>query len=124
MFNFIFCTLFIVAAALQYNDPDPYLWVPLYLYTAFLCALAARQKYYRRLYLAGIIGYSFYAVYLLFSKEGVLDWLGNHEAENIAQSMKASQPWIENAREFFGLLIMIIVLLINFFYSKKKLKLL
>ncbi len=28
--------------------------------------------------------------------------------------MKASQPWIEDTREFFGLFIIIIVLLVNF----------
>jgi hypothetical protein len=50
----------------------------------------------------------------------VLDWLTKHNAANIAGSMKAEKPWIEDTREFFGLMIMIIVLLIDYFYSRKK----
>jgi hypothetical protein len=36
--------------------------------------------------------------------------------------MKASAPWIEETREFFGLLILIIVLMINYFVSKRPIK--
>jgi hypothetical protein len=34
--------------------------------------------------------------------------------------MKAEKPWIEDTREFGGLLILIVVMLIDFFYSKRK----
>jgi hypothetical protein len=118
-FNIIFCVLFIIAAALQYNDPDPYIWVPIYLYSAGLCFLAAREKYFPKAYLIGIVLYLIYAVYLFFDKTGVLNWATDHQAENIAQSMKATKPWIEETREFFGLLIAVIVLFINLVYSKR-----
>jgi len=36
--------------------------------------------------------------------------------------MKAEKPWIEETREFFGLVILIFVLLIDFFYGKLKMK--
>jgi hypothetical protein len=36
--------------------------------------------------------------------------------------MKAEKPWIEETREFFGLVILILVLLIDFFYAKAKMK--
>ena len=42
--------------------------------------------------------------------------------ENIAETMKAEKPWIEETREFFGLVILIVVLLIDFFYAKTKMK--
>ncbi|MEJ7694786.1 transmembrane 220 family protein [Daejeonella sp.] len=120
-FNIIFCVLFIISAGLQYNDPDPYLWVPIYLYGAFFCFKAYQEKYYPKAYLAGVIVFLVYAVYLFFDKDGVLNWLNEHHAENIAHSMKASAPWIEETREFFGLLILIIVLLINYTsYRRKK----
>ena len=45
IFNFFFVIVFIVFAALQYNDPDPYIWVPLYLYAALLCWLATKKKF-------------------------------------------------------------------------------
>ena len=41
IFNITFCILFVISAALQYNDPDPWLWIPLYLYGALLCWLAS-----------------------------------------------------------------------------------
>jgi hypothetical protein len=122
IFNIIFCFLFIVFAALQYNDPDPYLWVPIYMYTAVLCWLAARQRYFIKAYLFGIVVYAIYAVYKIFDTNGLLDWFKLHHAENIAETMKAEKPWIEESREFFGLVILIIVLVINYFAAIKKRK--
>lgn len=115
VFNLIFCLLFIICAALQYNDPDPWLWMPIYLYGAVLCWLAFRKKYYPKAYLAGIGVYGVYALYLFFAQDGVIDWISKHQAENIAGSMKASKPWIEDTREFFGLFILITVLLIDYY---------
>jgi len=120
VFNLLFCLLFILSAALQYNDPDPYIWMPIYLYGAVLCWLAFRNKFYPRAYLTGIIIYAVYAAGLFFWKNGVLDWINKHNAEDIAATMKAEKPWIEETREFFGLIILIVVLMINYFYAKRK----
>lgn len=122
IFNIIFCILFIISAALQYNDPDPYVWMPIYLYGAAFCWLAAKGKYYPKLYLAGIAVYAVYAIYKFVEQNGVWDWVTRHNAENIAGTMKASTPWIEDTREFFGLAILIGVLLIDYFYAKRKQK--
>ncbi len=119
-FNIIFCILFIISAGLQYNDPDPYIWVPIYLYGAFLCFKAYKGIYYPKAYLAGIIVFLIYGVFLFFDKYGVLSWISDHHAENIAGSMKASAPWIEETREFFGLLILVVVLLINYTVYRRK----
>lgn len=118
-FNLIFCLLFILSAVLQYNDPDPYIWVPIYLYGAWYCYQAFRSKYFPKAYLAGILVFSIYALFLLFDKTGVLSWYKEHEAENIVQSMKATKPWIEETREFGGLLILIIALAVNYFVFRK-----
>ena len=120
VFNLICCLLFVFSAALQYNDPDPYLWMPIYMYGAVLCWLAFRNKYYPKAYLIGIFIYLGYAIYLFFANDGVLDWINKHNAEDIASTMKAEKPWIEGTREFFGLIILIVVLAINFFYAKKR----
>ncbi|MBC7758026.1 MAG: transmembrane 220 family protein [Phormidesmis sp. FL-bin-119] len=114
VFNFLFTLLFLISATLQYNDPDPYLWIPIYLYGAFLCFKAYQGIYYPKAYLAGILVYLIYGTYLLFDTNGVLSWLNEHNAGNIAQSMKATAPWIEETREFFGLLILTAVLFINY----------
>ncbi|WP_255578545.1 transmembrane 220 family protein [Chitinophaga sp. sic0106] len=119
-FNIFFAVIFVVFAGLQYNDPDPYVWMPIYLYAAILCAMAARSRFYSKLYLLGIGIYLVYAIYLFFTRDGVVDWATQHQAENIAQSMKATKPWIEDTREFFGLFICIIALGVNYFYAKAK----
>ena len=122
IFNLLFAILFLIFAGLQYNDPDPYVWIPIYLYAAILCWLAARNKFYPTAYLVGIIIYAAYALYLFFTSDGVLDWIEKHNAENIAGSMKASTPWIEDTREFFGLFITIAVLAANWIYAKRKVR--
>lgn len=118
--NILFSVLFIFFALLQYNDPDPYIWGPLYLYAAGCCLLASRQKYYPKAYVGGIGVYLLYALYHLIMVNGVLDWYQGHQAENIIDSMQDGKPWIENTREFGGLLIMTVVLLLNYRAFKKK----
>lgn len=120
IFNIIFAILFLISAVLQYNDPDPYLWIPIYMYGVVICWQAFRNKYYPGACIFGIVVFTVYAVYLFFTEDGVLDWIQEHNAENIAGTMKASTPWIEDTREFFGLIILIVVLFINFFYGRSK----
>lgn len=120
VFNLIFIVLFVLFAALQYNDPDPYIWVPLYLYAAWLCYRSLQRKYNPFLFGIGLTVYGLYAAYLIVGKTGVLSWWTEHEAENIAQSMKATKPWIEETREFFGLAIVITVVLVNLFWLTKQ----
>jgi len=120
IFNIIFIVYFVFCAALQYNDPDPYLWIPLYLYAAYLCYRAVQKKYDPLLYYIGLAVYIIYAVYLFFDRTGVLNWQTEHHGESLVQSMKATKPWIEEAREFFGLVIVIVVLLINMRWLKRR----
>jgi hypothetical protein len=60
-------------------------------------------------------------VYKIFDANGLIDWITKHDAQNIAETMKAERPWIEESREFFGLLILIAVLLVDYFYARKRL---
>lgn len=118
--NLFFSLLFLACAALQYNDADPYIWIPIYLFAAFLCWQAFRGSYYPRLYAGGIMIFTAYAAYFFFTENGVLDWIQKHNAENIAATMQAQKPWIEDTREFFGLVIIIMVLLLNLWYTRRK----
>ncbi|MCR9140671.1 MAG: transmembrane 220 family protein [bacterium] len=40
LFSLLFCGLFVASAALQYNDPDPWIWIVAYILPAIL-SLAA-----------------------------------------------------------------------------------
>ena len=119
IFNLIFCFIFIVFGALQYNDPDPYLWIPIYLFAAFLCWKASKGAFHPMITLTSIAFFTLYAIYKVFDQNGLLDWVNIHHAENIAETMKAEKPWVEESREFFGLVIIIAVLVTNYFYGRK-----
>jgi Transmembrane family 220, helix len=119
-FNIVFILVFILFAALQYNDPDPYLWMPIYLYPAVLCYLAAKQKPVNKMaYWVGFLIFGVYAMYKFFDANGILDWIKYHHATSIAATMKAEQPWVEESREFFGLVIILAVMAFNYFKGKK-----
>jgi Transmembrane family 220, helix len=118
VFNIIFIVIFIIFTGLQYNDPDPYIWMPIYLYVAYLCYLAIKGKAPVALYVIGYIAYGAYAIYLLVDSTGVLSWINQHHSESIVQTMKATKPWIEETREFGGLLINMIVMTINLIWVK------
>ncbi|MES2649076.1 MAG: transmembrane 220 family protein [Bacteroidota bacterium] len=119
IFNSIFIILFVLFAVLQYNDPDPYVWIPIYLFAAYLCWCSYRKNYKPQLFQIALVVFILYDLYLFFDKTGVLNWAVQHQSESIVQTMKATKPWIEETREFFGLLIVIIVLIINMIYLRK-----
>ncbi|MFN8248114.1 MAG: transmembrane 220 family protein [Ferruginibacter sp.] len=120
IFNIFFIVYFILCAGLQYNDPDPYVWIPIYLYAAYLCYQALKGRYNRILYYIGLAVYAGYAAYLFYDKTGVLDWMKEHHSESLVQSMKATKPWIEETREFFGLAINMVVLIINMIWLGRR----
>jgi hypothetical protein len=122
VFNWFFIVTFIVFAGLQYNDPDPYVWMPIYLYAAFLCWLSIRNKFSPAAYWVGFVVYGAYALYKAFDENGLIDWIRKHHAQNIAETMKAETPWVEETREFFGLVIVITVLAINYIYLSRQKK--
>ena len=117
--NLIFSILFALFALLQYNDPDPYLWIPLYGYACVVCFLNYKNKYDKFTHIAGIIFCLGFGIKQLFTKDGVMDWVNRHNSENLVQSMKATKPWIENTREFGGLMIILLAVLINMILHKK-----
>ncbi|MCS3733027.1 transmembrane 220 family protein [Mucilaginibacter dorajii] len=119
IFNIVFVVLFVIFAGLQYNDPDPYVWMPIYLYCAFFCFMAIKKKFYPLWYGVGIVIFMLYAGYKVFDNNGLIDWLQRHHAESLVETMKAEKPWIEETREFFGLLICVAVLAINWVYGER-----
>ncbi|MEY4627695.1 MAG: hypothetical protein RLZZ595_21 [Bacteroidota bacterium] len=119
IFNWIMVFVFVVFALLQFNDPDPYLWIPVYGYTALVCMLNARNKFDSFANYGLIIFCFIYGIKLIIATDGVFSWLTEHEAENLVQSMKAKKPWIENTREFGGLITIAGTALINIIKNKK-----
>ena len=106
MLHKILAGIFILFAAWQYNDPDFYIWIPIYLIVAIVIILFDRRKSNLRvlqillgLYILGMISYY----------PDVISWIQNG-TPSIANSMQAESPFIEFIREFFGLGICALVL--------------
>lgn len=118
-FNSIFTFLFFSFALLQYNDPDPYLWIPIYLISASICFMNTKNNFRPSVHYILILFCLLYALILFFDRDGVISWYTEHDRENLVQSMKAAKPWIEETREFGGLLIIILVAAINLILQKK-----
>lgn len=120
IFNYIMGGLFVISAGLQYNDSDPYVWITIYGVTALLAYMNIVGKHDRISHLGILLACIIYGFTLVFKKDGVISWLSEHGAESLVQSMKATKPWIENAREFGGLMIIAVFLIINLLNQKRK----
>ena len=112
--NLILAIVFLLFAIVQYNDPDPWLWIGLYSFIAIISGLAAFGKYNRYVIAFGI---GFCVSYLLVLLPDFIAWLQGG-AESIVESMKAEKPHIELTREFLGLFICLAVLI--FHWKSKK----
>ena len=98
--GFLFSILFIVAAALQYNDPDTMIWIVIWVVAAlFSLGFALNKISFMPLFFSGVmaLGGFFYSYPEKF--EGFE--IGTGDIKNI-----------EEGREAYGLLIIAIVLLI------------
>lgn len=113
--NIILTLLFILFAYFQYNDPDPWLWIAVYLYIALVSGLAIAKIYITWLIRLGLLGCIIGLGILL---PDFLDWLSSG-AESITQSMKTEKPHIELTREFLGLVICALVLGMHLWQSGK-----
>ena len=83
--------LFTLFAALQYNDPDPFVWILVYMFVALLSVISVFRKLNPYLILASIIMYIAGAIYL---------WPDVYMGVTMPMSYK---PEIELARESLGL---------------------
>lgn len=108
----IWCLLFFLFAYWQFNDPDPWLWVPIYLGAAVLCALAVKGRYPMPVLIIFIILCLVGAVY--FYPSSVSEWV-RQEWEQQDLSMKTQS--MEEARESFGLLVVSIIMSVAAFFG-------
>lgn len=87
---------------MQTNDPDPGLWIVVYLALAATCALAALWRVV--LPLVGLAG----CAALIWSASlfsGVVELFANHPVGDLLTGMSPDRPYVEQARESLGLLI-------------------
>lgn len=116
--NLVLAVLFLVFAFVQINDPDPVLWILIYGVMAVACILAAFGYFYPKV--LGVI-LVLYAAYSLVSVSGVVTWLQSDDKSLLFDDIaKMQYPYIEESREFLGLFICILVLVMHLITSWKR----
>lgn len=108
-----FALMFLAFAALQINDPDPILWILIYGVMAVVSVMAM-FNYYNRWLLVGLA--VFYLIYMIILFPGLAEWLRQDDKSVLFDDvMKMEFPYIEESREFLGLLINQLVLAVCLF---------
>jgi len=112
IFNLLLALIFFSFAVVQLNDTpgDVLFWFLIYSLTGLVCAFAAFNKYNMWIIFLGTGA----ALYRLFRDlPEFLLWI-NNGAPSIVEEMKATSAYIETAREFFGLILCITVLIYHY----------
>lgn len=101
--------LFLVMAVIQFNDPDPAYWITTYTLTG-ICAHGPRLG----LLLLPVVWTTAGLVLagLLLSLPGFIQFVSLGQWSSLAGTMSTSQPQIEFAREFLGLLFCVVCLVV------------
>lgn len=107
--DYFFGCLFFLFGFVQFNDPDPILWIFLYWYSSFIVILKYFKKLHKSFLYFGLFIYGLYALVLI---PKIYDWFGLGMPSLVGE-MHASTPYIEFAREFFGLCICLLFVLWN-----------
>jgi hypothetical protein len=112
MFKFfqgIATLLFFTMAAIQLNDPDPLYWVIVYLAAALLSGglcIGVRLETLSKI-VAGMVFAG-----LLISGPGLMEYFTVQDYSSIYGGMSGDKPYVESAREFGGLFIVVIYLVL------------
>jgi Transmembrane family 220, helix len=109
--NIVLVLLFVLFAAVQYNDPDPHVWIPIYLYPAAVSIYSLIGKYNKTFILIGLIPT---ALFMLSYIPDFINWIKMGEP-SIVETMKAEKPYVELTREFGGLVICVAALVFQYF---------
>jgi len=101
--------LMLVTAALQLNDPDPIYWVVTYLAVA---AVGAAALFGRPLMTLSKIAIGLLLAGLLISLPGTIDYVASGDYASATLTMSDDKPYIESIREFGGLLVALVYLVV------------
>ncbi|MBT1701815.1 transmembrane 220 family protein [Chryseosolibacter indicus] len=116
--NLLLAVMFLVFAFVQINDPDPVVWILAYGAMAVICILAAFKVYFRIFMVVLLIAYVGYSLFFI---DGVAQWLAQDNKSILFDDVaKMEYPYVESSREFLGLMICIIILVIHLVLSRKR----
>ncbi len=110
--------MFLLFAFVQINDPDPILWILIYGNMAVLSVLAIFKMRFVYWLVASIVLYSIYAALLVNS---AWVWLQSPDRSLLFDDIaKMQNLYIEETREFLGLIICITAAVFYILSTRKK----
>ena len=116
--NFLLAVMFLIFAFVQINDPDPLIWILIYGAMAVVCVMAIFSYYPLRFLVVVLVAYLAYSA---FYYKGVMEWLKQDNKADLFDDIAKMEHWyIEEAREFLGLLICMIVVVIYIVRARKR----
>ena len=102
---FIISGLFLLFAVVQWNDPDPLIWMIFYGVMSLIYVLLALGKKFA--FYLSVLMLIVSLLYMGLILPEIIKWIKDG-MPSIVQSMKATIPTIEYTREFLGLLLCLI----------------
>ena len=106
--------IFLLFTIVQFNDPDPLYWIFIYLLTSGFSFAVFFNRFYPRLMLL-TIGMYLNAAFGLWA--GVVEWFRSPDRSLLFDDIaKMQHIYIEEAREFLGLMIALAAII--YFYVK------
>lgn len=102
--------LLLAFSAVQWNDPDPILWIAFYLLCAAVPFLALINK---PLKIVAVVALISCAIEMARTGAGAYNYYLHMTEEPLMQSMNPNKPYIEEAREFLGALIALALVIIS-----------
>jgi hypothetical protein len=111
--------LLLAFSAVQWNDPDPILWIAFYLLCAAVPFLALINK---PLKIVAVVALIACAIEMARTGAGAYNYYLHMTEEPLMQSMNPNKPYIEEAREFLGALIALVLVLISQWLAVSKAK--
>lgn len=115
--NLLLAVVFLLFAFVQINDPDPLIWIAIYGSMAVLCVLAAFRVFNKWLSIGLVIIFALYSVFLF---PGVRQWMQQDDRTMIFDDVaKMQYPFVEESREFLGLVICMVVLAVHIIQTRR-----
>jgi hypothetical protein len=107
--------LLLAFATLQWNDPDPVLWIIFYALCAAVPLLALLNKPLKIVCSLALIAC---LIEMTRTAEGAYNYYLHMTEEPLMQSMNPNKPYIEEAREFLGALIALALVVLSLWLAR------
>lgn len=114
LLSILFTIVFAGFAVVQFNDPDPLIWIGLYSFVALVNAMAIFSFFPKRSIILGLIVFSMGCVYL---SPSLVEWIGSEDS--LITGMSPDRMYVEESREFFGLLMALGTMVYQYLVSIK-----